>query len=239
MIRTRTSLLAFATALFGVAILQTPSSASPTSDGLKLVHPVHGHKPSSNFDLVYGPGHGLSSAWTRGDLIFPEAFPLASTLSVEEKYIVAGSESSDWSETVGLCDWAGAIESIVARYYTQFGHVPEQLTPEVIRSISGYENIGDENLREYLNPLTDAWPRLSVASPSPGDAYMRPLAPDEITFFGSKMDLYKDVWLDHRFLNPGTGEYEPASLEGPVFYMRIYGWRDVVFANFMFAWTKR
>lgn len=215
---------------------QTAYSATGTG-GKALLHPVHGHNADPAINGMYTPSQGFPSTWSIGDITFPEDYPALSSLTEEEKYIVAGSESSAWRSDAGLADWAGQVYSIVSRYYDQYGIVPDELTPNVIRSISGMDRFNEEGLCEFLNPLTDEWPKLSAATPSPGDVYIRPLTREEMDFYSSQVPMYRDIWFKGRQYDPECGDYIDASLVGKVFYMRVYGWNGVIFANFMFSWT--
>jgi hypothetical protein len=226
------SVFAAITAWHGTALTATDEN------GAKLTHPVHGHKARSFIKYIYGPDHGHPSSWSQGDITFPESYPPVSALTEEEKYIIAGSDSSAWSRTAGLCDWVNSTQSMVAKFYDQYGYVPDQLTPAIVRSIQGMEQFGDENLRQYLNPLTDEWPKLKAAAPSPGDIYIRPLTADEISHYAGKSKNCRDIWIDGRWKDPSTGEYVPVKLDGKVYYMRVYGWNAVIYANFVFGFTK-
>lgn len=208
-----------------------------SAEQAEMRHPVHGHLGSHLIDLVYGPGHGLPASWSSGDLVFPESYPLASTLSEEEKYIIAGSASSEWDSQRGLNAWSNNVYSVVSKYYDQYGTVPAQLTPAVLRSIAGFESMPAENLREFLNPLTDTWPRLDARTAAQGDVYIRPLTQAEVGHFAGKSERYKRTFIERKVSDPQSGEVRPIELHGEIFYMRVYGSQGIIFANLMYTYT--
>lgn len=226
-------------ALTILCISTTPAIASAATgeDGAALEHPVHGHDADPIITSMYVPGMGLPAEWSIGDLTFPDSYPPLASLTEEEKYMIVGSRSSAWRSDSGLADWAGQIYSLVSRYYQQFGKVPEKLTPEVVRSIKGFSNYPEEGLCEFLNPLTDEWPRLRSETHSPGDVYIRPITREEMDFYSSQVPTYRDVWFHQRQYDPECDEYIDAEPQGPVFYLRIYGHSGVIFASFMYSWT--
>jgi len=199
-------------------------------------HPVHGHKANPIFDSLYGPGHGYPADYSMGDITFdgPGNHPPASSLTNEEKYIIAGSVTSDYASDGGLSAWTSTIFAIVDAYYSQFGTIPDVLTDVEIRKIDGMQSIGDSNLREFLNPLTDQWPRLKATTASPGDVYIRPLTIDEMHHYAELSPNLKDDWFNGQSVNSETGEPAPAELTSHVYYMRIYGWNGVIFNNFQY-----
>lgn len=227
------ALIALCTCAAGSSV----AAADTGEGGTSLKHPVHGHKADPIISSMYLPGMGLPAEWSIGDITFPDSYPPLSSLTEEEKYIIVGSRSSAWRTDSGLADWAGQIYSIVSRYYEQYGKVPDVLTPEAVRSIRGLESYPEDGLCEFLNPLTDEWPRLNAVSPSPGDVYIRPLTREEMDFYSSQVPTYRDIWFRGRQYDPECDEYIDAQLTGKVFYLRVYGWSGVILANFMYSWT--
>lgn len=211
--------------LLGTAVAQQPYS-----------HPVHGHPPSVTFDPDYGPGHGLSSDLNYNDLTFTDDLPLASSLTAEEKYIISGSESSNLPDGIALRPWTSSVFALLKVYYNQYGSIPNSLTPEIIKSISGFDDIPEAYLSEYLNPLTDQWPMLNAVNPSPGDLYVRILNNQEIAYFANNVTSYYDLFVEQHYYDAAQSCSRPAELTSPVFYMRVYGWHGVLANALVFSW---
>jgi len=202
-------------------------------------HPIHGHQANPRFDDIYCPDRTYPVEWTTGDLTFVEKLPEPSSLTEEEKYIIAGSVSSAYSNKAGLAPWKAAILSIVTRHYNEYGFVPGQLTPDVIRRISGCAKMSDDQLDEFRNPLTDEWPLIQARQHSPGDVYMRALKEDEILHFAKLNPAFEMMWIENRHYNPETNKDDLyLKPSGPIFYMRIYGWSEVIHNSFQAVYVE-
>jgi len=217
--------------------ISTAMTFAVVSGAAQWTHPVHGHEANSIFDSVYGEHNGYPAEYSMGDITFdgPGNHPPASSLTAEEKYIVAGATTSDYGSDAGLQPWTSAIFGIVNNYYSQYGTIPATFTDVEIRKVRDMENASDSNLREFLNPLTDQWPRLNAATPSPGDVYIRPLSLDEMRHYAQLVPSLNDAWFNGRSISTETGELASAELTSQVYYMRVYGWNGVIFNNFQYA----
>lgn len=179
-------------------------------------HPAEGH-PVVDFSWTENcsfPDAELSI----NDLTFmpEEQCPDFEALTQLEQYMLFGVQSSDLNPDNELPPYKTTIIGWVAKYYNTYGVVPEQLTPEVIRSIPGKEGMKDEWLEVERNPLTGDWPLLKAAGHSPGNFYIRVLTEEEIDYF-----------VEHGYgylRNPPNGENRST----PVFYVRMYGYNGVL-----------
>ena len=186
-------------------------------------HPAEGH-PVMDYWWVENC-HFPPAALSINDLTFmPEdEYPDYDSLTQLELYMLFGVQSSARNANAELPPYSSTIFSWVMKYENAYGTVPDQLTPEVIRSIPGYEDIKDEWLTVERNPLTGEWPRLTAIEHSPGDFYFRALTDEEVVFFASNGFDY--------LLHPSGGKAERTT---PVFYMRMYGYDGVLSNGFKF-----
>jgi hypothetical protein len=168
------------------------------------------------------------SSLSIGDLTFmPESeYPDYSKLTQLEQYMMFGVTSSDLSSHDGLPPYRSTILGWVCRCYEELGYIPDQLTPDVVRTLPGYENMKDEWLSIERNPLTGAWPKLTSVRHSPGDFCFRVLTDDEINFFVS--NGFQE--LRHPY-SPDGGYIERYT---PVFYVRMYGYDGVLGNGFSY-----
>lgn len=185
-------------------------------------HPAEGH-PVAGFwpEGAHFPAAELSI----GDLTFmpEEDYPDYDNLSQLEKYMMFGVLTCDLGPELALPPYYTTITTWVFKYHAAFGTVPEQLTPEIIRSIPGCEGMQDDWLSVERNPLTGDWPRLREEEPSPGDFYMRVLTNDEINYFVSNGQ--------QNLRHPSGGA---ATRTTPVLYVRMYGYDGVLSNGFDF-----
>ncbi len=189
-------------------------------------HPAAGHPIAGEWhDEWHYPDANLSL----GDLTFMprEDYPVFDELTQLEQYMLLGVTSSDMSEEHGLMPWRDLIFSWVNKFYLEYAYIPEQLTPDVIRSIPGYEGYSDEMFAAERNPLTGEWPMLQAAEFSPGDLYIRPLTEDEIDYFVE--NGYRDLQ------NPGSWSGDASLVRTtPVYYSRFYGYSGVLSNGFQY-----
>lgn len=185
-------------------------------------HPAEGHP----IDGFWVEGSRFPSAeLNQGDMTFMEEedYPDYDALTQLEQYMMFGVKSSDLSEDKGLAPYKTTVVSLVCMFYAEYGYVPDELTPEIIRMIPGKEEKTEEQLSVERNPLTGEWTKLKVIEHSPGDFYIRALTEDEIDFF---------VDNGYRYLRePSNGNAERYT---PVLYVRMYGYDCVLSTGFKF-----
>jgi hypothetical protein len=174
---------------------------------------------------------GLPSSWSFGDITFTNDKAPEANLTEEEKYMIAGAESSSLREGV-LLPWETMVFVAVDRFYDKYGFVPTQLTSDVLKVIPGMEHTSDAALEEYRNPLTDAWPRLDAVVASPGDIFVKRLTSEEMKHYAGLADTLKSDWYGTRTF-PGTDK-APMRLTSGVYYFRMYGWHGVICENFQY-----
>lgn len=229
MIRQLTRAIAVAGVFLGISTAAVPAT-----------HPAEGYPPAPS--LFYG-SEQVPSDWSYEDLYFVDRAdrPDYSSLTDLEKYMVGGTVKGAGPYN-SLPPWYMTVYSTVAEFYRAYSYVPEVLTPEVIRSIPGLEDLPDDQVNLRLNPLTGQWPHLRSKEQSPGDMYMRPLSPDEIDHFtaldyGMRMKLIEHKGFDNQLYAQGTPWKEcwvrDLKITHEMFYMRLYGEDGVLFTNFV------
>jgi hypothetical protein len=203
-------------------------------------HPAEGYEPAPS---LFYDSEQVPSDWSYGELYFVDRAEKLdySDLTDMEKYMVGGTEKGTGPYD-SLPPWYMTIYATAAEFYSAFGYIPEVLTPEVIRSIPGLEELPDSQVNLRLNPLTGQWPRLQCREPSPGDMYMRPLTPDEVDHFtaldyGMKMKLVEHKGFDNQLYAQGTPWKDcwvrDLKITREMFYMRLYGESGILFTNFV------
>lgn len=154
-----------------------------------------------------------------------EEYPVWDNLTQLEQYMLMGVESSDLKSGYGLPPWSDSVFMLVNKFYLQYGYVPEQLTPDIIKMTPGCEQMADDEMAVYSNPLTGEWPLLQAKDQSVGNVYIRPLTEDEINYF-----------VDHgeTYLRQPTEYSQAGARTSPVYYMRVYGLQGVLLNGFYF-----
>ena len=198
-------------------------------------HPSDGHE-SENIELLYTGNCGMPVEWSFGNVqLTDRRVPLAE-LTSEECYILAGVKTCRWSDEAGLEPWKITLFSIVNKFVKAHGYIPDQMTPELIRSIPGYENTSDDRLDLYRSPITDDWPKLNCEAFNPGNVYMVKLTPAEIDHFAELIPEYAEMWGDNCWWDPSDGEYKCIDIKTPIYFMRIYGQTGVLYEGIDFVW---
>jgi len=189
-------------------------------------HPAAGHPIAGEW---HDEWHYPDASLSMGDLTFMprEEYPVFDELTQLEQYMLLGVKSSARSAEHGLMPWTDQIVSWVNKFHREYGYVPEQLTPDVIRSIPGYEEYADEMFDAERNPLTGDWPRLQAAEFSPGDLYIRPLTEEEISYFAEHGEKH--------LRDPGSWTGDDSMVRiSPVYYARFYGLNGVICNGFQY-----
>jgi hypothetical protein len=168
-----------------------------------------------------------------GDITFTRSFPDPSTLSSEELYILSGSTGSALGHP--LKPWRKDVSRLVQALHVNLGYIPDQLTEELVRSVvCESSQVDDLWVEQFKSPLTGEFPRLDASEFSPGDLYIRALSEQEKQHIASFIDIYYSFWYDSAWFNPEEDMWEKAELSGDVYYVRIYGWNDVLIEGIEF-----
>lgn len=162
--------------------------------------------------------------------------PQASQLTALENYMLAGADDPATSQ-MALLPWYLDVATAAGRIYDATGKLPAVLDDTALRSIPGWEQVGEEELALYRNPLTGNWPRLDAVEPSPGDLYLRPLTEVEKQWLASRHLAYQKCWYEGLGFDSAAYEsglaYEDCftkseRLVGQVYYLRMYGWNQTL-----------
>jgi hypothetical protein len=206
-------------------------------------HPYQGQ----TLNQVAGYPDQATPAWNYGELTFlgPDKLPKVTELTNAERYIVAGTSTSPFSARAGLPSWQMSIWNAVARIYSETGKVPAQLTPAVLKASKFYKNTSDAELEVFRSPITGDWPYLNSKQFSAGNVYIHPLTRDEMQHFAARSPIYHKLWFEglgpnRSKLNSKGGTIEeiysaPYQLDGPVWYVRIYGQNKVLINTLTYA----
>lgn len=120
-----------------------------------------------------------------------------------------------------MAPWWLAIYNICTEYERIVGTLPDLMDEEALRRIPRLQDATLLHLSEFRNPITGEWPRVNASYFSPGDVYIRKLTAADKRHYEALNPAYKLYW----------------SLRGPdtvVYYLRIYGEREVVLSNFVY-----
>jgi hypothetical protein len=194
-------------------------------------HPAEGHPIDGQwFDCWHYPA--AEDSYNEITFMPESEYPDFDSLTQLEQYMLLGVSSSDLSGSPALPPWTTTILAWVAKYYAVYGSVPDTITPDIIRSLPGFEEFEDEAFQAEFNPLTGAYPRLNATQPSPGDLYIHALSEQELRHF---------VTLGYTYLQPSTNGHEldvywpslgTSERVSPVFYIRMYGYNGVLSNGF-------
>ncbi|MCH7471931.1 hypothetical protein IIA79_03155 [bacterium] len=196
-------------------------------------HPLDGYEPRELRDGYGTDSVGLGPEFSINELYFVGPFPDPSTLTNQEKYMIAGAREGPWGAAF---PWYQDIWMMVRAYYAKTGEIPERISPDMVRAVWGTGEAAEKRLPLYTSPLTNEFPRLQADEFSPGDLYIRPLSIEEKEFFAQwdpKLDslLHEQIWFD-----PIAGRKVRAAMDPEVFYVRVYGWSEVILVGYYYAW---
>ncbi len=201
-----------------------------------------GH-PSENYTPSELPECYTTRSATRvlqsfGDVTFAEAYPDPLSLTDAEKYMLAGTTDGppEFCIDGGLPAWWRKIVRIVKSYYMAYGEIPSQVTPQVYADAykKPVDMIDPLQLELIRNPLTGEYPRTDSLGFSPGDFYIKALSEEEMRHFASFDDGLYEMWFNGRALRE-DGSWAECPISGPVMYVRLYGWHDVIKNNLVYG----
>ena len=196
-------------------------------------HPSDGYEPrplSNTFGLE---GYGLPIEWEINDLDFVQTYPAPGTMTPEEMYMIGGCPRGP--EGKPLAPWYSVVKNEAQRFYYKFGYIPEQLTPDVIAAAWGLpeDEIYPWVMEQIVSPITGDYPYLNHQHFSPGNLYFRTLTDAEKWHIASFSPDNYMLWFEGTAApSPfdraaGIKEREPVEVMG-VFYLRLYGYNDVI-----------
>lgn len=199
-------------------------------------YPGDGYTPRELPEGYGTEGYGLGPDMNYLGLEFFSPHPAPDSLTDQEKYVIAGASSSDLG--YALSPWYRDVIGLVNDIYFNTGEIPTELTPELIESVVILGDSPEMEIDRFRSPLTGDFPRLDAEHFSPGDMYMRLLTPEEIEYaasiwFGAYDVLVRGVWH-----NPRTGGEEPVYILGGVWYVRVYGYNDVLYSSVDYTTTR-
>ncbi|MEZ5337782.1 MAG: hypothetical protein R3F46_05910 [bacterium] len=202
-----------------------------------LAHPTDGATPNEPHDNYGTEAFGLRPECNVNDLTFTVPFPDPASLSNPELYIIAGA--TDPATGKQFEPWFKDIYRLVSALNGNNGSIPGQLDESLVRSAAGNPgSVSQQWVDKFRSPLTGEFPRLDATSFSPGDVYIRPLTSYEMDHISAKHSEYDKIWNQNVRTQPGTGQTMQSELIGDVYYIRVYGWNDVLIEMICFASTS-
>jgi hypothetical protein len=189
-------------------------------------HPCEDYYANALPDCYGRPEISYPVEWSYRDITFVEAYPDPATLSDAEKYMLRGC--SDAAGEPNGWPWLTLVMYYARLYYSRFGALPEQLTPDVCAAAYGksVDQLPPGDLEWLVSPLTGDYPYLSAESFSPGNVYLRILTDDEMMHFASLAEWYRTAWYEGYIIS--GGEKHEVTYIPPVFYIRVYGTMGVI-----------
>jgi hypothetical protein len=201
-------------------------------------HPADGGK-ANELDQDYGTEfYGMGPEFNINDLYFVKPLPDPATLSEIERYMLRGL--SEDNPGGAMRPWYMVICETVSAYRQRTGTMPTEYSAEIIQALlpEGKE-IGDEELAVFRSPITNEFPKLNAAEFSTGDLYIRPLTEDEKQYIASVDNKYQEMWYDGLQFDPITEAYHNIELITDVYYVRVYGYNDVIHTGLYFLWMSK
>lgn len=202
-----------------------------------LAHPADGYPPVPLSETYGKPGYGQPEGWNIGDIYFVSDYPDGNTLSDTEIYMLRGSQGSSYG--VPLLSWEKMVCSIAKLYHLKTGQFPEQLTPDAIAAALG-EDVNDVDaqlLEELKSPITGSYPYLTEQQFSPGNLYIKALDETEKSHIASQSEYFYDLWYNGICYDRLSGCWYDADVHG-VYYVRLYGYTEVLHTSIFTNYTK-
>jgi len=192
-------------------------------------HPCELYDPFP-FRCPYGRvGYNSLAGYSFGDVTFVDQYPDPATLTDIEAYMVNGCMQDETQ--AALDSWWRIVMRYVEPYYEQYGVIPTQLTPEVM---------GDTNPDDFekvVSPITGDYPRLDCTAFSPGNMYVKVLTEAEMQQIAAVSKTAYAFWYEGQAQYPPDFKTHSVRLNGPVYYVRIYGYNDVIFNTLTYSFV--
>jgi hypothetical protein len=201
---------------------------------LSFADPVSGYEPNGLPEGYGSLSYGMSSDYNSGDLVFIQPYPDPSTLTAEEKYMIAGAHNA---ERRVMRPWYQEICQMASAYYQNTGVFPSVIDAEVIREVAGDPgSITEESLDLFRSPITGEFSRLDSKQFSPGDLYLHPLSESEKLYIASRDESYRLKWYENQYFDTCGNLVPIKMLDQPIYY-RVYGHNGIVLTGIFQTWT--
>ena len=178
-------------------------------------------------------GYGLPVEFSHGDMEFGGPFPVESSLTNAERYVISGAVSEDGMR---MQPWHHQVFQLVNAIYERTGEVPPELTGDLINSIT-VDGHSDPANSVFTSPITGEYPRFNAQQFERGQVYIRPLTQEEKDFLASRIPELYQHWIEKEAYNPDTDSNDPITLS-EVFYLRIYGESSVIYQGIKYIWIR-
>ena len=199
----------------------------------KMKHPSEGFDPKP-MPINYGSaGYGLGPEMNFGDITFHSPYPDPDTLTDAEKYMVAGCVDSDYGG--GMTPWYMDVFMMVDAIRGRSGIIPDEFNHQMLQACAIRPDYFDkDSSARFRSPITGEFPRLDAAEFEAGQVYIRLLTEEEQAHFASIFKEYDQNWNQGVQEFYQTGELLPIEIATGIYYMRVYGEHDVIFAGILY-----
>jgi len=216
-------------AIIAIVMLFLPASA--------VAHPADGGK-AVELNPDYGTEYyGMGAEFDINDLYFVKPLPDPATLSEIEKYMLRGLAEDNPGGA--MRSWYTVICETVSAFHLRTGTMPVEYSAEIVMALLPEDReLPDENLDVFRSPITNEFPKLNATEFSAGDLYVRTITEEEKTYIARIDDKYKQMWFDGVQYDPITEAYNNIVLITDVYYVRVYGYNDVIHTGLYFLWTR-
>lgn len=199
-----------------------------------LAHPADGY-PAKELPEAYGTdAYGYGPEYSIGDLVFTGSFPDPTTLTEQERYIIAGAEGAPDRAQLS---WSSEIVLFLFSYYSQHGEIPAVIDSEAIQASTTCESSDDPRLELLKSPITGDYVRTDAYNFEPGQLYCRMLDEAEMRHIADINSQFRSLWFESAMYDP-DGNYVAVSVKGAPLYIRIYGLNGVIYEGIHGIWTE-
>jgi hypothetical protein len=215
--------------IIAIAMLFFPMSAG--------AHPADGGKAIEVHQDYGTEFYGMGAEFNINDLYFVKPLPDPATLSEIEKYMLRGL--SEDNPGGAMRAWYMVICETVSAYRQRTGTMPTEYSAEIIQALlpEGQE-VGEEELAVFRSPITGEFPKLNATEFSAGDLYIRPLTEDEKQYIANVDNTYQQMWYEGLQYEPIAEAYNNIMMITDVYYVRVYGYNDVIHTGLYFLYTR-
>ncbi|MBN2082834.1 hypothetical protein JW859_11605 [bacterium] len=202
--------------------------------------------PCDNYEAVplpynySDPDSVYPAEWNYGEITFIQYTP-RNQMTNEEAYMIGGClDPSNPDNRLALGTWWCLVMKYADAYYDKFGSIPPELTPEICASAMGVDitELPAGEMEQIISPVNGRYPRLNSNSFSAGDMYIHVLSNDEMNYFASIDDRYRQIWFEGQEYSPVEHQTRQVWFEPPVCYVRVYGHSGVIHNAITFDYVR-
>ena len=199
-------------------------------------HPYEDIELNAWPDWFYGENYGFGPEYQLTGVEFSNDKPDTSSLTDAEQYMVCGGRDPQSGRI--FLPWVNEVVSFTCAYYMLTHEMPQRLDDGIIDRLrqQGQGDYPEAILERIKSPITGNYVNLNSLDFAAGQVFMKPLSMAEMQRLASVDSHYQEIWFDHTWYNPDTGELEGSKLLTPVFYIRVYGRNQVIYESIYYLW---